>query len=78
MPCLTLAPNGRRMPVKTSKSMFGPTQTGYTTLNEILTKLNENTQKPPTTVEEVNIFISHFNYVIEQIKKEKNKTGSGL
>jgi hypothetical protein len=58
--------------------MFGPTQTGYTTLNQFLTRLNENTKSVPSTVEEVNGFIAHFNLIIEQIKKEKVKVGTGV
>ncbi len=67
------------MPLRTNKSMFGPAQTSYATLNTMLKDLQEKLgDNIPKTVEDINIMISHFNTKIEEVKQEKKKVGTGL
>lgn len=67
------------MPTKRGKSMFGPTQTNYESVNSVLEQLVAATQnKIPNNVDEVNTLIATYNAVIQQIKDQRKKVGGAV
>ena len=59
------------------KSMFGPTQSSYANLANLLGNFKNTLESQnPHTIEELNAYIVSINANILKLQKEKNKIGA--